>query len=105
METIGPVIGMAILGLVAGWLTGLAVRKAASLALLAVVVFVALQLIGYKLVLIHWDALPGSAERAAHSVGATAHRASGHLWRLSAYNLPFSIGYLVGVLRGLAQRR
>ena len=102
MHSIGPLIGMVLLGIVAGWLLGRLCRKAVHLAFLAVVVFVALELIGYKIASIHADALLAGAQTAADHAVDAARSSRGALWRLATYNIPFTLGFFFGLYRALA---
>lgn len=101
MESIGPFIGMALLGVVAGWLLGRMVRRATGVALLVVLVFVALQLIGFKVATVHGEALLEAARAAADPAVEAVRSSGGVLWRLATYNLPFTLGFLFGLYRAL----
>ena len=92
---------MALLGLVAGWLLGRICRRATSVALLVVLVFVALQLIGFKVATLHGEALLTAARSAADHTVEAARSSGGVVWRLAIYNLPFTAGFLFGLYRAL----
>lgn len=102
MHSIGPLIGMVLLGIVAGWLLGRLCCKAGHLTFLAVVVFVALELIGYKIASIHADALLTTAQSAADQAVDAARSSRGVFWRVATYNIPFTLGFFFGLYRALA---
>ncbi len=97
METIGPLIGMGLLGVVAGWLSGGLVRRAASMALLALVVFIALELIGYQIAVQHGFTL----RDAAHSAVEAARSSKDVVKRLVTFNMPFTVGFALGFVKAM----
>ena len=101
MQSLGPLVGMALLGLLLGWLVGRAVYKVARIALLALVAVIGLELIGYHIAKLHWDTIAQTAQTAA---GAT-RAGSGLLWRLATYNLPFTAAFIYGFWKALPRRR
>lgn len=101
MTEIGPIIGMALLGALVGWLFGRACLKVFRLALFLALALVALQLIGYHAAAIHWDSLAHSAGKAARE----AREHTGLAWRLLVYNLPLTIGFVAGMWKALVRPR
>lgn len=97
MEAIRPIIGMALMGALVGWVLGRICLRAVRIVVLVVIALVALELIGYHVATMHWDAIAGGAASAAH-----ATRSLGSVvWRLALYNLPFTVGFLLGFWRAL----
>lgn len=101
METLRPILGMALLGGLAGWLLGRLCYRAARVAVFVVLAVVALELIGYHVATMHWDALAGGAAAAVQATRSYG----GVLWRLAAYNLPFTVGFAFGFWKALPPRR
>ena len=105
MQAIGPIIGMLLLGAVAGWGLGHLCHKAVRFALLVIVVLVALELVGYHLASAHWDTIVHGAAGAANTAGERLRGSSGTFWALATYNLPFTIGFVWGLLKTIPRRR
>ena len=101
MPALGPALGMLILGFLAGAVVTKLSIKAVRFALLLLLVFVALQLIGYKAAAVHWDSLTEHAQGAAKGL----HPSGGALWKFASYNLPFTIGFVGGFVRALSGLR
>lgn len=100
-EALSPLIGMALLGGVLGWLVGRAFAAAARAAFLALLIFIALQLIGYKLAVVHWGLLTAHARELIEQ-SAPWRRV---LWGLMRYNLPFTLGFLAGFWHAVRRPR
>ena len=105
MQVLGPLLGMALLGVVAGWLLGGLCRKAMRFAVLAVVVFIAIELLGYHIATGHWETIASGAGAAARSAGEVAQSSRHTLLRIVTYNVPFTVGFLWGLSRALPRRR
>ncbi len=96
------IIVSAALGILLGWLAVLALKSAArALGCLVVVLFIAVQILGYY-GLVEWDwaaffehlkPVPGLAGDALQT-GVSA----------LAYNLPMAVGFLLGLLLGIRSR-
>jgi len=97
MSTLGPIVGMIVLGVLVGWLLGRLCVKAVRLLLFAVVAVIALQLVGYKLGSLHWESAVDSAKAAAEATRPYA----GVGWSLLTYNLPFTAGLVFGLWKSM----
>ena len=105
MQVLGPIIGMLLLGAVAGWGLGRLCHKAVRFVIIVIVVLVALELLGYNLASAHWRTIVGGATGAARTAGEGAHGSGGTFWRLATYNLPFTIGFVWALLKAIPRRR
>jgi len=88
-----------MIGLVLGWIASLAINAAARvLGCLVVIVFVLIQILGYREIL-HWDwasllsQIQPWADILADKLGPSLN--------VFTYNLPLSAGFLVGLLVGV----
>ncbi len=101
MDALRPIIGMALLGGIAGWVLCRACLRATRVLILVLVGVVGLELIGYHVATMHWDAISGTAAAAAKAAGTHGSV----VWRLAMYNIPFTVGLLIGVWKALPPRK
>jgi uncharacterized membrane protein (Fun14 family) len=101
METLRPIIGMALVGGLVGWVLGRACIRAARVVFLVILAVIALELIGYHVATMHWDAISGNAAAAADAARAYGSVA----WRLALYNIPFTAGLLLGLWKAMPPRK
>ncbi|MEN6344258.1 MAG: hypothetical protein ABFE16_03085 [Armatimonadia bacterium] len=103
MSSLGPTIGMAILGYLAGGILGKLSMRAFRMVVFVVLLILALELIGYHFSGLYWQSLREHAAAAAKSVHAPAT----HTWRLLTINLPLTAGVLLGLVQSIrgARRR
>lgn len=97
-ERLLTVIASLLIGILVGWLAALAIKHAAkALGCLVAILFVLIQVLAYFGV-VHWDWAQFFYQ--ARPLGKVATGAWQDLAKLLTYNIPFTLGGLIGFIAG-----